>query len=376
MIKITDKHNCCGCSACANACPKACIVLQSDEQGFLYPAVDGSVCIDCGLCEKVCPFLVSVEAKHPLQAYAAINPSDSERLHSSSGGIFTMLMHETLNNRGVVFGAAFDKDWNVCHISIEKKEDIPLLQGSKYVQSDMGCIYKSVKEYLKTGRKVLFSGTACQIAGLKGYLQKDYENLLLVDVVCHGVPSPKIWRDYLKKFGDSIKKVSFRDKKNGWLNYDFAIGFSNKTEYRESHNSNLFMQGFIHDLYNRPSCHNCKLKAGRCRSDITLGDFWGIELFLPALDDDKGVSIVTANTAKGETAIASLSLTPIKVDYDRVVSRNITLVVPTPESKWEHVFWSRYNNNGDLLGCIAYVLRKKRPSFIYRLCRKLKSFVK
>ena len=171
--------------------------MQADEEGFLYPKVDVSNCIDCGLCEKTCPFLASLETKQPLHTYAAVNPNEEDRYNSSSGGIFTMLVRETIDNGGVVYGAVFDWDWSVHHIAIEREEDIPLLQGSKYIQSVIGGSFKSAKEQLQSGRNVLFSGTACQIAGLKNYLRKDYDNLLTVDVVCHGVPSPMIWQDYI-----------------------------------------------------------------------------------------------------------------------------------------------------------------------------------
>ena len=203
MIHIVDKHNCCGCSACLNVCPKACITMLADEEGFLYPKVDKTICIDCGLCEKVCPFMANLDAKRPIRSYAAINPNEQERYNSSSGGIFTMLMRETLNRGGVVFGAAFDKKWNVHHIAIESIEEMPLLQGSKYVQSYVGDCYRDAKDFLREGRDVLFSGTSCQIAGLRQYLRKDYENLTTVDVICHGVPSPRVWSAYLSSLPQS-----------------------------------------------------------------------------------------------------------------------------------------------------------------------------
>lgn len=195
MIQIADKHNCCGCSACANVCPKTCIAMSTDEEGFLYPVVDMSVCVGCGLCEKVCPFLTELRPKKPKNTYAAINPNEEERLRSSSGGIFTLLAQETLKAGGVVFGAAFDGDWSVKHIGIENIKELPKLQGSKYVQSKIGNSYKKAKQLLDKDIPVLFSGTTCQIAGLLKYLRKEYEKLLTVDVICHGVPSPRIWQD-------------------------------------------------------------------------------------------------------------------------------------------------------------------------------------
>lgn len=198
MITIIDKSQCCGCTACASACPKHCIVLKEDEQGFLYPRVDESKCIDCHLCEKVCPVLKPFEKQNPQEVFAIINPDEEIRLASSSGGVFTALAKQILHAGGIVFGAAFDDNWQVHHISVTKVEDLALLRSSKYVQSRIEKTYTVVEEYLKKGTQVLFSGTPCQIAGLKHYLRKEYDNLLSVDVVCHGVPSPLVWEKYLE----------------------------------------------------------------------------------------------------------------------------------------------------------------------------------
>jgi len=374
VINISDKHNCCGCSACASACPKACISMQEDGEGFLYPLVDAATCIDCGQCEKVCPFEATLEAKRPLHTYAAINPSENERFHSSSGGIFTMLMHETLKKGGVVYGAAFDNDWNVCHISIEVEEDIPVLQGSKYVQSIIGDNYKTVKEYLKTGRKVLFSGTACQIAGLKRYLQKEYENLLTVDVVCHGVPSPMVWKEYVNKLEkrSPIEHISFRNKKPGWINYDFTVEYKDGCVFSESHNVNLYMLGFLRDLYNRPSCHNCKVKAGRCTSDITLGDFWGIDRVYPELNCDHGVSVVLVNTKKGNDIIKEIAPVLKIATYEQAIAGNPCIIKNTPENKWRRSFWCTYDKNVGLLNSVKVIINQQKPSLLLSILRRIK----
>ena len=211
ILSLHEK--CCGCSACMQACPKKCIIMKIDLEGFWYPKIKKSLCIDCHYCEKVCPVLHLLKKtdKTPV-AYAAYSNEEYKRLNSSSGGIFTHLAEYILGEKGVVFGASFNEDYkSVKHILVENENDLGKLRGSKYLQSDINETYKIAKEKLDSGCLVLFTGTPCQIEGLICFLQKDYENLLLVDVVCHGVPSPKIWRDYLKKFGDSIKKVSFRD---------------------------------------------------------------------------------------------------------------------------------------------------------------------
>ena len=199
MIEIKDKKDCCGCSACVQRCPKQCITLKEDNEGFLYPIVDKKTCIDCGLCEKVCPILHQGEPQKPLKVYAAKNLNEEIRRQSSSGGIFTLLAEQVIQEGGVVFGARFDENWEVKHDYTETIEGLAVFRGSKYVQSRIEDNYKKAEEFLKQGRKVLFSGTPCQIAGLKRFLRKEYEELLTVDFVCHGVPSPGVWRKYLKE---------------------------------------------------------------------------------------------------------------------------------------------------------------------------------
>ena len=188
---------CCGCAACEQRCPTSCIVMREDEEGFLYPQTDTSKCIDCGLCEKVCPVLNQGEKRKPLHVYAAKNTKTRIRLQSSSGGIFTHIAEQIIQKNGVVFGARFDENWAVEHACTETLEGLAAMRGSKYVQSRIGRTYRQAKEFLESGRPVLFSGTPCQIRGLKLFLAKEYENLLTVDLVCHGVPSPEIWRQYL-----------------------------------------------------------------------------------------------------------------------------------------------------------------------------------
>ena len=199
MISFSKKEDCCGCNACVQRCPKQCITMQTDKEGFWYPVVNKEDCNNCGLCEKVCPVINQRESCKPIKTFAAINKDEETRLASSSGGIFSLFAEETLNAGGVVFGAAFNKNWDVEHIEIETLDGIEKLRGSKYTQSNIGNCYKKAERYLKEGRKVLFSGTPCQIAALKLFLKKDYEGLTTIDVVCHGVPSPEVWKKYLNE---------------------------------------------------------------------------------------------------------------------------------------------------------------------------------
>lgn len=311
MIQIKDKSACCGCSACVQSCPKQCIVLKEDKEGFLYPVVNQTLCIACGKCEKVCPELHPFDAVQPLMVYAAKHPDESVRAESSSGGFFTLLADAVIDDGGVVFGARFDTDWSVVHDFTETHEGLQAFRGSKYLQSRIGNTFQLAEKFLKAGRKVLFSGTPCQIAGLKRYLHKDYENLLAVDFVCHGVPSPLVWKKYLeetiaREHKLKIDAISFRNKDLGWKKYSFALTLSGVTNGGEKNTvllstifpENEYMQAFLADFSLRPSCYACPAKGGKSGSDLTIGDFWGIEKIAPEIDDDKGCSLVIVHTDK------------------------------------------------------------------------------
>lgn len=353
MIHLTEKRDCCGCSACVQRCPKHCISLREDTEGFLYPHVDASECIDCGLCEQVCPMLhQSVAERKPLAVYAAKNKNEEVRQASSSGGIFTALAEEIIREGGVVFGACFSADWEVVHDYTETVDGLARFRGSKYVQSRMGDSYMQAEAFLKAGRKVLFSGTPCQIAGLKKFLRKDYANLLAVDVICHGVPSPGVWREYLKeeiarqRDGKNtvlprpihekdvlVEGISFRDKTLGWQKYSFALVLSTTNGSGEKFsfcsrmplNENLFLRGFLADLYLRPSCYACPLKCGKSGSDMTLGDFWGLQDVFPELDDDKGMTALLVNSVRGKEMLGKAGVILYPTDYEKVLRSNPAL---------------------------------------------------
>ena len=310
MIKTNDKKDCCGCSACVQRCPKQCISLYEDEEGFLYPRVDKTVCIDCGLCEKVCPIINQDEPRTPQNVYAAKNPNETIRMNSSSGGIFTILAEQIINSEGVVFGACWDDEWNIKHDYAECIDDLAKFRSSKYLQSVIGDTYIKTEQFLKAGRKVMFTGTPCQIAGLKHFLRKEYDNLLAVEVICHSVPSPGVWQQYLTEklqtIGwnkSDIRHISFRSKATGWKGYSFMIENKDGNVFSELGSKNAFMRGFLANLYTRPSCQKCPAKQLKSGSDITLGDFWGINSLMPEIDDDKGVSVVIVNTEKGREAM-------------------------------------------------------------------------
>lgn len=317
-------------------CPKQCILMREDTEGFLYPEVDEDICIDCGLCEKVCPELNQGEPKTPPIVYAAMAKDEILRRSSSSGGIFSLLAESVIDEGGVVFGSAFNERWEAGHTIVEDKESLARLRGSKYMQSVVGNTFSQAKDFLEKGCHVLYSGTPCQIAGLKKYLGKDYENLLTVDVICHGVPSPKVWRLYLDELlrtkcgaGKNsvhflneipvIQDISFRDKADGWKKYGILIRITDfksakntvsqsVQEYRELFTDNVFFRLFLENVILRPSCYDCPAKSGKSGSDITLGDFWGIEKLRPEFDDDKGCSLLAVNTESGREAIEKIEM--------------------------------------------------------------------
>lgn len=377
MINIAVKSKCTGCSACVQKCPKQCISFEEDREGFKYPKVKLSVCIDCGLCEKVCPVLQQDKPRNPVIVYAAKNSNLSTRLASSSGGIFALLAETILRQNGVVFGARFDNEWNVIHDYTESLDGLSVFLGSKYVQSKIGNTYKYAERFLKEGRKVLFSGTPCQIVGLKKYLRKDYDTLLTVDFVCHGVPSPMIWRGYLNekirplgvdgrnmvsqlslKDLPVITGISFRDKRYGWKKFGFSVRaksaskadknlvsqsveVTDKTLLYEPHKANLYMKGFLKNLYLRPSCYACPAKCGKSGADYTLADFWGASTYVGDFDDDKGLSAVLVY--KNKVNIESLDMAFKVVGLNDILSQNPAVIKSSRMKGGRDRFFQHYN---------------------------------
>ncbi|MBR6133256.1 MAG: Coenzyme F420 hydrogenase/dehydrogenase, beta subunit C-terminal domain [Bacilli bacterium] len=357
--RLANKDNCTGCSACYNVCPKKCIEMVEDEKGFKYPKIDYSKCIRCNKCREVCPVLKNNISIKPLDTYAAFAKDKDIRNNSSSGGLFTLFAKEVINNKGVVVGATLNGH-RVEHIIINKEEDLDKLRRSKYVQSDLNNIYKEVKDYLDKNITVLFSGTACQIAGLKSYLNKDYVNLICLDVVCHGVPSPKIFDYYLneveKKYKIKVTDVNFRSKVNGWNPFNLDVGSKNKLVLSESISENIYMKAFLQNLILRPSCYNCHFKDFKVYSDITLGDYWGVEIvhnddkkFL----DNKGVSLITLNSVKGIKLFDKISkeLYYKESNIDEACKYNTAITTSVGKSSRYDEFWDNvdYSKIGDML---------------------------
>lgn len=335
MINISQKADCCGCAACKECCPKQCISLQPDNEGYLYPTVDTATCIDCGLCEKVCPVLNKNTATEPIAVYAAKNNDEEVRKQSSSGGIFSLLAQQTLAEGGVVFGVRFDEEWKVVTHYCETPEDLKAFRGSKYVQSNTNGMFAQAQAFLKAGRKVLFSGTPCQIKGLKLFLRKEYENLLTVEVICHGAPSPKVWEKHLQTIADksgiggapmskTFSDIRFRDKRKGWK--AFSCVYTPCQGGKETQVSTFledpFMRIFLADINLRPSCYTCAAKSGRSGCDIALADFWAIGMVAPELDDDRGVSLALIYTEKGMKAYPHAKTITQEVPYEQATQWN------------------------------------------------------
>ena len=360
MIDIVNKVDCCGCNGCTNVCPKECISMEIDNEGFWYPKVDKSKCINCDLCVKVCPIINTPKIENEaVIAYACKNKELNVRVNSSSGGVFSLLCKDVIECGGVVFGAAYDENFDVRHIYAETIEDCNQFRGSKYVQSKIGDTYKQAKKFLNEGRTVLFSGTQCQIKGLNLYLMKRYENLISVDIVCHGVPSPKVFKSYkellVKRYKGNIKDIRFRDKRKGWKEFSYVTEFDNGKVYSETLKEDIYMKGFLKDLYLRPSCYKCTSKNYTDGSDLSLADYWGVQNIHPEFDDDKGISLVIANTAKGKQAIKRISdnIDIIETDLEYAITHNKCIVKSVDYNHKREGFFKEFNGEN-----LEYVVDK------------------
>lgn len=308
-------------------------------------------------------------------AYACYCIDDAIRIQSSSGGMFYTLAKNIIDKGGVVFGAAFDKDWNVRHIYIDSIDDLFLLTGSKYVQSDIGDSYKKVGYFLKTGKIVLFCGTPCQTTALRRYLNKEYANLYIIDFVCHGVASQKVWEEYLREVskGLQIDSISFRDKTNGWNNFSIRISFKDGTQYLKSPYVDSFMKAYLKDIIQRPSCYRCQFKGLERASDITLADFWGVKNIVPEMYDPKGVSLVFLNSLKAFNLFKEISdrIKFKKIDIEQVVKFNENLFesIHIPASRKS--FFIKYRNEKSVRNSLREVTMDSIIERVWRLVKRL-----
>lgn len=311
MIEIKDKRTCCGCSACASVCPKKCITMKEDVEGFLYPETDKETCIECGLCEKVCPVMeVAPETPKSQKAFIMQHKDGTVLRESTSGGAFTAIGKQVIEKGGVVFGAGFNKDFEVVHQYVERTEDLKVFRNSKYVQSRIGDSYLQAKKFLETDRYVCFSGTPCQIEGLLSFLHKPYERLITVDVVCRACPSPLVLRKYLEmqksKLGINLTDIKFRDKYHGYKYSVMSLHGDHSKDYHQGIDTDYYLRSFFTGVNIRPSCTQCAFRKKYRNSDMTIWDCFDVYKYSKELDNDKGVTRLLTHTPKGESIAESL----------------------------------------------------------------------
>lgn len=346
MVHITDPHKCCGCGACASICPRHCISLKQDDEGFLYPCVGASLCCDCGVCERVCPMLNALKPRSPQCVIACHNKDENIRRTSSSGGIFTLLAEHIITKGGVVFGVRFSDDFsNTVFCEVDNAANIAKLRGSKYLQAETNAIYAQVRTRLRQGRPILFCGTPCQVCALRLYLGKEANSPLLycVDIICHGVPSPKVWRHHLHNIIGDQRPISvcFRDKRIGWKDFSMAIK-TESHEYSRVHRDDLYMQSFLRNVNLRPSCYNCPAKNGRSGADITIGDFWGIP---SDADDDKGTSQILVMSDRGAALLDEAHISGTCYPESYVQQHNTAYYTSVGEPSRRKHFWHLYKKD-------------------------------
>lgn len=386
-----SKDACCGCTACYSVCPVKAISMSTDEEGFLYPQINMDKCIECKICEQVCPLKLEKKLQNtPLCLYAVKNKKEYERINSTSGGVFSVIAEYVEQHCGVIYGAAFDEQYKVTHMRAESHGEWKKFCVSKYSQSDLKNTYEKVNKDLKNNRVVLFSGTPCQVDGLKSYLDKKkvpMDKLITCDIVCHGVPSPKIWDDYIKYLKKCTSKkigyISFRDKKEtGWHNSRFVVkDKENEVLISDSHEENYYYQLFACHYILRQSCHKCKYSNFYRPGDISLGDFWGVEKKIPDFDDDKGISLVMINSENGRNIWKKISdkVESIDITLEQAIQPN--LQSPSPENPNRNNFWYWYKKygfyiTGQKMGFIRKNIKDTCLIYIYRCLEKINQILK
>ncbi len=309
MKILESEKDCCGCEACFNRCPVHAIEMRTDIDGFWYPKINDDLCIGCNQCREVCPVNHKKNKAQTIKTIAGVIKDKNQYYASSSGGIFTALALQMLGNNGYVCGAAYNAEYTAEHVCSNENRIIKRIQGTKYIQSRINENYRTIEDLLKKGESVLFSGTPCQVAGLKCYLKTDYENLVCVDLICHGVPSPKIWKKYLQELQneENISSINFREKSRNINESFFVINYKDGTHIKEKKAENLYMKGFIGNYFLRESCFNCHFKGDHRYSDITIGDFWGAKEFYPKDFPDANVSSIVIHSDKGLRYMKSIS---------------------------------------------------------------------
>lgn len=357
MLEICQIEQCTGCMACFSVCPHHAVEMKANEEGFLYPVIDNKLCISCGLCIRTCPTNNPPELYAPLNVYSGWSKNEEIRMESSSGGAFTEIARQILQKKGVVFGVRMDEKFHAVHCFVENIEELSSIRGSKYIQSNIKDSYIRVKTFLKEGRWVLFSGTPCQIAGLNNFLKRKYENLVTVDLICHGIPSPLIWDNYLQYQKEKLKinnftDIKFRCKRISWFFYSISLSGQTKKDmqnvkYYGEYNKDPFIRGFLRDWFLRPSCYSCQFSTNYRCSDFTIADWW---FYHPDKGESwdfekKGVSLILCNTTYSQqlfkNRIAENMIYKVR-DLDEACKINPNLIRPTPKPVKRNEFWFDY----------------------------------
>lgn len=346
-FQICNRQVCTGCGACAGRCPANCIRMEADAEGFLYPQIDYSKCLHCGLCKKICPAVngIAVE-KEELQGFSAANKDQQVRKNSSSGGIFSAVAEKILQMDGVVFGAGFDQNFAVIHKPAQTAQELEEFRRSKYVQSRLGDTYAQAKAFLEQGKPVLYTGSPCQIGGLKAFLGKEYDNLYTLDFICHGVPSPAVWESYLREkeqqANSKAVSVSFRTKLLSWHRYSIHIQFENGQVYTKPVDEDPYLRGFVANLFLRPSCGTCAFKGNRSQSDMTMADHWGIKEHPQIPNVNDGVSLLLVRSAKGQQLLqwTRESVDCCRTDFASALQKNVSAVKSVQHNSCRNKFFS------------------------------------
>ena len=387
-MKLAEENQCTGCSACASICPKQCIHMEPDAEGFLRPVIEKDSCVNCGVCQKVCPILSPLHLSPPAEttAYAAYNLDSYIRWQSTSGGVFSALCEWTMDRGGVVFGAVYNEDFTVRHCMIDRETELWRLRGAKYAQSDLADCFSQVKACLTHGQHVLFSGTPCQIAGLQKYLGKSWETLLLVDVVCHGVPAPAVWEHYIHYRGlqdaDGARPtaINLRSKESGWPGYSVQFDYKGYSRYLVKNFGDPYLRSFVGDLCLRPCCYNCQFKGISRISDFTLADYWGIERQFPELHDGKGTSLIMIHSIKAKRIWEELrpQFRCQEVDPERAIVENPSAIKSSVLPKNREAFMSRFAHE-DFTRLVDELIpplpKPPSPTFLQRMINKIKRTV-
>lgn len=368
------KDSCSGCMLCSAICSKHCIEMIKDSEGFWYPQINLQECIHCGKCERFCPVNNDLDDNASIKSFAAYALNNNIRMSGSSGGVFYCLAESILEEHGVVCAAAFEEDYNsVKHICVETKEALEQLKGSKYVQSNISEVYIAIKNYLNAKKKVLFVGTPCEVAAIKRFFSTEHDFLITVDIICHGVPSELVWTKYLESVhrGKRITSVSMRNKQYGWKNFAMKVAYDKHPQYVRSLAFDLYLRGFLENLYLRKSCYQCHFKSEDRIGDITIADFWGKET-----NDDKGISLISINTNCGQQLfdITKNKLSYEECDWQQSISKNIAATESAKMNLKRRTFFSEMSENDDFVKSVKKCLSKRSIKdnlyYFYQLTKK------